>query len=207
LARYRQALTQKRRLLADNGQALSSWNEVMAPAARDLIVLRRRYVEALQRALNEVMEEFGLDLPAIEVRYRPSIDADEETVAAVLAALAAAGNRERAVGRPLVGPQRDEMEIAYGQHKIRRVGSAGERKALGLLLAAARGRVLKSFGKRPIFLLDDADSELDEQRLEVLWRVFAGEHQAFVSSNRPAVWRVAEEARRWSLEGGRLNPA
>ena len=74
---------------------------------------------------------------------------------------------ERRERRPLVGPQRDEVRIAWGAHSVRKVGSAGERKVLGLLLTAARGRVLRRFDRSPIYLLDDADSELDEGRATV----------------------------------------
>ncbi len=72
-----------------------------------------------------------------------------------------------------VGPQRDELEIRFGGKPIRQVASAGERKALSLLLTLAQGRVLEQQGRRPLYLLDDLDAELDRERRRKLWRLLA----------------------------------
>ncbi|MEE8526008.1 MAG: hypothetical protein V3T72_18885, partial [Thermoanaerobaculia bacterium] len=89
-------------------------------------------------------------------------------------------------------------------HEIRRVASAGERKALGLALLAAQGRILETAGRAPIYLLDDADSELDSGRLESLWRVFGCCDQLFVTSRRPPIWETVTVDHRWQLTAGRV---
>ena len=64
------------------------------------------------------------------------------------------------------------------------MSSAGERKAFGLLLTAARGRVLAARERPPILLLDDLDAELDDGRLERLWSLFSAFPQVLASSTR-----------------------
>jgi DNA replication and repair protein RecF len=115
-------------------------------------------------------------------------------------------SQEENESRPLLGPHRDEVEIRWGDHVIKRVGSAGERKILCLLISAARGRVLSAVGRSPLYLLDDADSELDKRRLEAIWSLFRRSDQVFVSSNRSAVWGMDSEATRWHLKAGILKP-
>ena len=202
LARFRRALAQKRQLLTDGNSGLSAWNEVLAREAAALMALRRDYLERLMQSLGEVVGDLDLELPPILLRYRPSIEADD--AGEVLARLERVSEQERLEARPVVGPQRDEMEIRWDGHPIKRVGSAGERKVLGLLISAARGRVLTSADRPPIFLLDDADSELDTVRLEAIWKLFESAEQIFVSSNRPAAWGAAAEARRWHLDSGSI---
>ena len=208
LARFRRTLFQKRQLLAGgDGPDLGSWNELMATAAAELMRLRRDYVEQLSRATEEVLASTDLELPEIELVYRPSIQVDSDEPEEIRRELERAEASERRDRRPLVGPQRDEVMIGWGGHGVRQVGSAGERKVLGLLLTAARGSVLKSAGREPVYLLDDADSELDRGRLTAVWQAFMEAEQVFVSSSRPDVWPADSEASRWHLEAGSIEPA
>lgn len=213
LSRYRRALQRKRDLLAAQGRAgdaeLASWNGVLAGAAAEVMTLRAAYAERLAGRLQQVAEEADLPFPPVELRYRPSPALDpaalaEDGAGAVLRRFeeAAAGERER--GMPLLGPHRDDLEILWGGHPVRATVSAGERKALSLLLTAAHGRALAAARREPTYLLDDLDAELAPGTLSRLWTVFAGARQLLATSNRPAVWAGVEVDRRCELTGGVL---
>jgi DNA replication and repair protein RecF len=204
--RYREALLQKRGLLLQGGAGIEVWNEILAATAAEVIRLRHAYVEALRGVLGEVLAASGLDLPAVDVLYRPSPAAGLEGAAAIAAALARAADRERVRQVPLLGPHRDELDILWGGHDIRRVASAGERKALSLLLLAAHGRALEAAGRRPLYLLDDADAELAPSTHAAVWGVFRGVDQLFATSNRPQVWLTLEVGKAWEMEKGRMRP-
>lgn len=206
LARYRQALASKRILLVERRQAIGAWNEVLAAAASEIMRLRRDYVERVSTEFAAVVSSSGLSLPQVELRYRPSIEIEEISRERVLETIDSFERRERDKKRPLVGPHLDDVEILFGGRGIRRVGSAGERKVLGLLLAATRGRLLRAVKRDPIYLLDDADTELDRGRLEAVFGVFGEAKQVLVSSNRAEVWGMAEGAIQWRLEEGNLGP-
>ncbi len=206
LARYRRALAQKRQLLVRGESGLDPWNQILAQEASALMVLRRDYLVRLAEALDRVVSEVDLDLPSIDLSYRPSIECDYDDSDRVWQELDAVRSQEQIESRPLLGPHRDEVEIRWGGHLIKRVGSAGERKILGLLISVARGRVLSTVGRSPLYLLDDADSELDKRRLEAIWALFRRSDQVFVSSNRSAVWEMDMEAKRWHLKAGFLKP-
>lgn len=204
LTRYRRALQAKRQLLLQGGGELMAWNGVLADAAANLIQHRARFVEQLEVTLKEVIDECGLGFPTIGLRYRPSPSTGLAGVEAIYDALEGAEEKERRRERPLLGPHRDELRILWDGHGIRRVASAGERKALGLALLAASGRILEAAGRRPIYLLDDADTELDIHRLGALWRIFGGVPQLFATSNRPQIWEDLEIDHRWQLQKGRM---
>ena len=204
LTRFRRALAQKRELLMREGADLAVWNEVLASAASELMALRSEYLEQVDRALREVLAESDLDLPELTLAYEPSLQVEPGDTEAVQAALEGVSVTERREKRPIIGPQRDEISILWGEHGVRKVGSSGERKILGLMLTAARGRVLGSVGREPVYLLDDADSELDKDRLAAAWRVFEGANQAFFSTSNREVWKVAKKALRWEISEGRI---
>ena len=73
-----------------------------------------------------------------------------------------------------------------------------------LLLLAAHGRALESVGTRPVYLLDDADTELAPQTHAAVWSVFQGVEQVIATSNRPQVWLTLEVGKAWEMERGRL---
>lgn len=207
LARYRQALDQKRRLLSDGVGGLRPWNELLAGAAAELIALRRDFAERLGRRLAAVLEAAPLDLGSVELNYRPSIDPGEAGSEAILEALEQARRDELRQRRPLLGPHRDDLEVLWQGRGLRRAASAGERKLLGLALTAARGRLLEAAGRQPLYLLDDADGDLDRRRLEVAWQLFTGAPQLFATSHRPEAWEGVDGVVRRRLEGGRLSAA
>jgi len=204
LSRYRAALHQKRQLLAAGNEGLEAWNEVTAAAAAEVIRLRQVYFERLAAELAAVVEAACIELPAIEIGYRPSPAGGLEGAEEIAASFARIADRERRRQLPLLGPQRDDLEVLLDGREVRRVASAGERKALSLLLLAAHGRVLAGAGRDPLYLLDDADAELAPPTLAVLWRVFAGARQLIATSNRPQVWLTIEVGRVWQVERGRL---
>lgn len=204
LARFRRTLYQKRQLLLGDDRGLASWNELMASAAAELMGLRREYLGSLSTALREVLSRTDLDLPDLKLEYRPSLQVQDDDETEIMRQLEKVSADERRERRPLLGPQRDEVVIGWGEHGVRKVGSAGERKVFGLLLTAARGRVLAAANREPAYLLDDADSELDVDRLASVWEAFRGAEQVFVSSSRSGIWSMVPEAVRWRLAGGRI---
>ncbi len=205
LARYRRALDQKRRLLTDGGGGLAAWNQLLSQAAAELSAHRRRYVDRLAAELDAVLAGGGLELGRVELRYRPSPELPAGSSSAeLLAALERSRGEERRQRRPLVGPHRDDLEMRWRGEGLRRQASAGEKKLLGLALTAARGRLMAGAGRPPVYLLDDADGDLDRARLAAAWRLFEGAGQVIASSHRPEAWRELAGGARWRLEGGRL---
>lgn len=209
LGRYREALSQKRDLLAGGGAtpaALAAWNRVLADAGAEVAAQRAAYAALLGETLVEVLAEIRMPHAAVRLQYRPSPRealAGAEELAARLDRSAAA-ERERRM--PLLGPHRDELEITWGEHPAARVTSAGERKVLALALAAAHGQVIEKAGKSPLYLLDDLDAELAPDTLAAIWGAFADAPQLIASSNRAAVWEELGREARWRVADGRISP-
>jgi DNA replication and repair protein RecF len=204
LGRYREALRQKRGLLLGDGAGIEIWNEMLAATAAAVIAQRHHYVELLKVQLARKIEESALPFPPVEIRYRPSPASGLEGQAVIAEALDRVADRERRRQTPLLGPQRDELEILWGGHEIRRVASAGERKALSLLLLAAHGQVMAEAGRPPLYLLDDLDAELAPPTVSAVWNILKGQGQIFATSNRPQVWLTLEVGTIWEMEKGEI---
>jgi DNA replication and repair protein RecF len=59
-------------------------------------------------------------------------------------------------------------------------------------------------GQRPILLLDDVFSELDEGRAERLLEWLGDRHQRFITSPRPLPW-LANGLMHWTVAAGRID--
>ncbi len=206
IGRYERALAEKRALLARGGGALAPWNALLARHGAELAAGRAELAAELARAVEAGRRGAGLTLPPVEVVYRPSLSAALDGEAALEAALAAAAAEELRRGQPLCGPHRDELEVRLGGAPARRIASAGERKALGLLLLAALGELLAATGRPALLLVDDADAELDRRRLAQLVERFSPFAQVLFSSSRPEVWPARERLVPVRVEGGSVRP-
>jgi len=206
LSRYRQALRQKRTLLLQGGSGLASWNAVLASASARLVSLRADYCQRVTTALQAELAAAELNLPAVEIAYRPSPAEALEGEEAILARFEEVASRERERGAVALGPHRDEIDITLAGYPVRRTASAGEKKALGLLLVAARARLLEAAGREPLLLVDDVDAELDPARLQAVWTRLATGRQILATSSRSRVWETLSPSARWRVDGGRIEP-
>ncbi len=199
-------LAQKRRLLAEGGSGLEAWNDLLAPLVVRRAERRAELAARLAEALATRLAEAGADLAAPRLALRPSPAVALEGETAVRRALAAAASEERERRQPLLGPQRDRVELTLAAGEARRFASAGERKLLALALLAALARLLASAGRAPLVLLDDAASELDGRRLEMALALFSGAPQVIATSAGEGLWPSPERAVEWRFEpaGGGL---
>jgi DNA replication and repair protein RecF len=116
-------------------------------------------------------------------------------------ALAASRDRDVERGVSLVGPHRDELDLAVQGLPGRTHASQGEQRSLALALQlAAHQLATERLGSPPVLLLDDVFSELDPFRSRAL---LAGlpPGQALLTTALPAPAEV-EAARVFSVEAG-----
>lgn len=206
LGRFRRTLGQKRELLRRRQAGLEDWNQLLAPQAAEIIRLRSAFVERLQLRLDAVLAASGIGLPRIELSYEPSPADGREGTAAVAEALSGRRHDEIRLQRPLVGPHLDRLQILWRGIDVSRVASAGERKAIGLLLLAARAELLEEAGRRPVVLADDLDTELDHGALAAIWRVLPNGRQLLASTNREEIAERLDGVSTLAVRNGVLAP-
>ena len=68
-----------------------------------------------------------------------------------------------------IGPHRDDVEILIGGVPAKRFASTGQKRSAVIAMKLAECEVIKNrLGVKPVFLLDDVLSELDEGRKEFI---------------------------------------
>ena len=214
-AELNRALSQKRHLLANRGghgatiattAELGAWNELLAPLVAARASERAELVTRLEEAATGLLAANGSDLPPLRLTYHCSPAEALDGAGAVAEALARVAGREMERGQPLVGPQRDRVEVTMDAASARRFASAGERKVLALSLLAGLAHLLAAAGRAPLVLLDDLDAELDRPRLALVRSLFDGATQTLATSSRPEAFAGPPDEARWELDRGRLSP-
>lgn len=193
-ADYSRVIKQKNALLQtarDNDETaekiadrLEPWNSQLAPLAAKIHRGRVRFIERI----NEVLEKRLFGREELSVRYLSSLEgkgdlADYQTL--ISERLSLRVQAEVTAGHSLIGIHRDDMELKFDGHDIRKFGSAGQQRSALLLLQLANISVFHATrGEYPLFLIDDIDAELDYKRIGKLLKFLEGKTQTFVTTSK-----------------------
>ncbi|CAN5708942.1 DNA replication/repair protein RecF [soil metagenome] len=118
--------------------------------------------------------------------------------------------RELERGMSLVGPQRDDVEVATGTDEgplldARTHGSQGDQRTCALALKLAEhDLVSEALGQEPVLLLDDVFSELDPDRRVWLADVVRGMGQVLITSAEPGVVAAVTPSSVLTVGGGKV---
>jgi len=137
--------------------------------------------------LNDALEHslFG---DRISIRYVSSLEGkgDLSDYEGLIAdRLKARMQAEVFAGACLIGPHRDDLNVLFGDRDLRSFGSSGQQRSALITLDLAAISVYHSKHQDyPIFLVDDADAELDGDRIERLLDYLDGRTQTFLTTSK-----------------------
>ncbi|MBE6538017.1 MAG: DNA replication/repair protein RecF [Ruminococcaceae bacterium] len=183
LQRYNAILEQRNKLLKnaeEDRETLDStinlWSEQLAKEAALICSFRYKYIKKVGEAVRGYFSDMTGGKEDISIEYVSSSKESGETLLDVSAIekkyymlLCANVEREICAGATLYGIHKDDIEILINGKSARIFGSQGQQRSLALALKLAEGDICFSeTGDRPVLLLDDVLSELDEKRRKYL---------------------------------------
>jgi DNA replication and repair protein RecF len=175
----------------DDVATLEVWDGHLARHGAALLAGRRELVVALAPHAREAFagiaptsDEIGLDyrssLGTAGVAELPSDPGELEEL--LLRKLAEVRRQEIERGVCLVGPHRDELELALGEGPAKGYASHGESWAFALALRLASYRLLRADDVEPVLVLDDVFAELDAKRRRALAGLVGEAEQVLVTA-------------------------
>ncbi|MEA2639219.1 MAG: replication and repair protein RecF [Chloroflexota bacterium] len=204
LQRYGKVLLQRNSLLRQARErgtpdpSLAVWDDELATNGAYIVLARAASVAGLSAFAGRWFQELSGWGQQLTVQYRPSlgqagtawlaeanpnepgqVDVGRTTM---LAALERLRPRERGAGMSLMGPHRDDLAFLMDGIDLNVYGSRGQQRLAALSLKLAEVELLETqVGSRPILLLDDVLSELDDAKQAAVLRVAGGQGQTILT--------------------------
>lgn len=191
---YQRALKSKQAALKQGTatkQALEVWNEILIPAATQILNGRLSLMGSLEQRLQAISERLFQDTTAISLHLCGAsgslirkAQGEPISINEVARIFAEAQDKELHQQRALVGPQRDDLGITLFGKDTRAFASQGQSRSIVLGLKLALIELFESQrSDTPIVLLDDVDSELDRIRREAIFgAIFDKPRQVFITA-------------------------
>jgi DNA replication and repair protein RecF len=210
LQRYARALRARNALLkhpvVDPG-ALEAFSREVLAAGQEIILMRREIIPKFSPLAAQAYCRISRNAEELRLEYRPSIKTD------FAVELAESRGRERALRTTMVGPHRDEIQMALNEQPAAQFGSEGQKRSLAVALKTAQAEYLTHLhGSPPVLLIDDVMGELDVKRrsglLPLLEEAHRSRGQVFMTAteeNWPA--ELGRDLHRWTVQAGSLQPA
>lgn len=219
LLEYRRVLRQRNKILfdskvarTDSSELLEPWNEELIDRGVRIVHRRHLFLEELQPLVTESYHSIAGRNEKPTMTYKPSVDAEElESEAAIRQVfnkeLKRKASEEKRFGITLVGPHRDELSLEIDNLGVRSHASQGQHKTLLIALKIAEFLYLRGKrNERPILLLDDIFTELDDHRVEKLLALTGSLGQSFLTTTSgsifPADFNWAAGNRRFVVDRG-----
>lgn len=198
LANYKRVLKQRNTYLKESiiePSILDIWDRELARYGAGVAVRRRQFIERIDSISREIHGRISGGKENLELRYEASIDMPEENGENSSAA-ADVSQVEKAFYDMLVkrrnddienrgtgrGPHRDDLRISADGIDLRKFGSQGQQRTAALSLKLSEIRLIEEeMGEKPILLLDDVLSELDNDRQTYLINSLGG-NQLFITT-------------------------
>jgi DNA replication and repair protein RecF len=106
-----------------------------------------------------------------------------------------------------VGPHRDELKLFVNGKSLVDFGSAGQQRSGLLSLYFSQMEIhRKTHGFYPVFLVDDAEAELDTQRIDTFLKFLSQRTQTFLTSAKDfMLTAIPESTRHFSVKNGMVS--
>lgn len=194
--------------LEKTGEMLEPWNEQLVQLAARIYKARLRYVERMQ----EVLQKKLFEKEEVSIRYVSALEGkgDLSDYAALLTErLKLRVQAELVSGHALLGTHRDDLDILFDGHDLRKFGSSGQQRSALLVLQLANLSVYHAqHNEYPLFLLDDIDAELDYKRIGQLLEYLSDKTQTFLTTSKESfLEKFGRDAEIFTVRGGRTEGA
>lgn len=168
LRRYERALAQRNRLLksprAVDEDELFVWDIMLAEQAELIVTRRKDLVSRWSAELSTSYSTIADTSSVVTARYHTVISGDHYKQS-ILNHLKAASTHDRLTGSTSVGPHRDDIEFFLDGKSCVSSASRGEIRSLVLSLKRSEiHSLVRYYDTKPLLLMDDVLSELDNNR-------------------------------------------
>lgn len=189
LVMYRHFLSCRNQILNSNFDRLQCeiYEEQMAEKGAEIITKRNEILKFLMPLLRDYYREISGNREIAGLAYEPSVSCEcsskKEWKNVFYEMLKERRKRDLETGFSTVGPHRDDIRFFLNQKPSRLYGSQGQCRSIVLSLKLSSISCIEHFRQeKMIFLIDDALSELDQDRTSRVLPLIENKGQVFIAT-------------------------
>ena len=183
LLKYEKALKQRNGLLKKenlNQDDLFSWNLILAKYGTDIFQARKNFINEINLNLTKTYRSIAGNQDKIDILYKSDIDFQNQDN--YLKILENNFKKDFYLGHTSFGIHRDDYIFNFNQNPADNSASRGETRSIILALKFIEANLIyQKTHLKPLILLDDVFSELDNSRRQSLIKNFK-DHQVIITS-------------------------
>lgn len=170
---YRKVLKQRNAYLKEKeikNEMLDIWDMQLDEYGNRIIEKRKEFIERIDKISRQIHSTLTGGREVLEIKYEPNLFSE--------------GKREDDIKNRTTGhgPHRDDIKISADGIDLRKFGSQGQQRTAALSLKLSEIKIIEEEkGEKPVLLLDDVLSELDNERQTYLINSL-GENQMFITT-------------------------
>jgi DNA replication and repair protein RecF len=191
LRAYERALRSRNALLkspAARPREIAAYDPPLIEHGTKLGAMRARLVERLAALAAEAHRQISNTAETLALRFAAGNRGD------FASDLESSRSRETRLRQTVVGPHRDDLELAVEEKNAQQYASEGQQRTVALALKIAQARLFETEeGTAPLLLLDDIFGELDPVRRNALLENLPAAAQKLVTATS-VQWRVQQDA-------------
>ncbi|MBB3048674.1 DNA replication and repair protein RecF [Litorivivens lipolytica] len=211
--RYQKALKHRNALLRSSGvnaRALAPWTEELATQGELIHSLRMNQLDKLLPLLLEMHSALNSDVAVpvdVKLAYYPGWNRDESDLQTKLNKEI---DRDIELGYTRDGPHRADLRVKSAGQPVAEVFSRGQLKSLVAAFRLSQAKLLRQYGIKSVFLIDDLAAELDaERRGRFIGELLKLDCQSFFTAINEADLSScfgSATIKRFHVEHGRVTP-
>ncbi|MBQ6461343.1 DNA replication and repair protein RecF [Candidatus Saccharibacteria bacterium] len=183
ISKYNKALHQRNELLKTENLSTSDlfpWNLLLTKYGVRIFTLRQEFTEKINQTLNQTYSSIAKNDDEITLHYKTEVKKDTENF--YLNMLEQNFHKDLYLGHTNFGVHRDDFEFFFNNRLADGSASRGETRSIILALKFVEANLIyEKLHQKPIVLLDDVFSELDNARRKCLIKNFK-DHQVIITS-------------------------
>ena len=186
ITKYNKILKIRNKCLTDNRpyKEIEVWDQQLIPLAKKIWKERGVFFENFIDIFKNLTETFIPNQEAL-IKYKPQ---GKGARAALAKDLFEKLEKDRTRKQTSIGPHKDIIDFQLQGIDIKNQASQGEKKLFLAILKAAEAKyIYKETKKRPILLLDDLFSKLDQKKGKTILEMIDNKHQTFITTTDSAV--------------------
>ena len=192
LNQYKRALTQRNQLLKKqpNGwrDQLFVWNLKISDFGAQIILRRTELLKEINQTLEATYESISAQKTTIHIAYDTTLSLEGDLRSNLLKQLETNQQKDMIIGQTSKGPHRDDLAVFLNNKNANTSASRGEARTAVLALKIIELKILeRETQTKPLLLLDDVFSELDEQRRKALTQALLGYQTIITTTNADTI--------------------